>query len=138
MGEGERHCWPTLLANEGGLSEISKFTTEGSAGHEGETGTSTKGGGMLITRVWAMPSKWTFTIPPIRDLLKNYGVGSGWIDPFCGQASPAEYRNDLNPDNTHAQYHLEALDFCHLKNWDIVGALFDPPYSASQVALSYK
>ena len=46
---------------------------------------------MKITRVWAMPSKDTFTIKPIAELLKRY-VGSGlcWIDPFAGENSPAQ------------------------------------------------
>lgn len=85
-----------------------------------------------------MPSKWTFQIPPIAELLKRYEVGAGWIDPFCGMHSPAEYRNDLNPANTHAQYHLEAIEFLTLKDWDIQGALFDPPYSLTQVSRSYQ
>lgn len=33
-----------------------------------------------------MPSRWTFTIPPIADLLAKYvGDGKGWIDPFAGE-----------------------------------------------------
>lgn len=92
---------------------------------------------LKITRKWAMPSKWTFEIKPIKELLDKYNVGAGWIDPFCGITSPAEFRNDLNPQNNHAQYHLEALDFLMLKNWNIDGALFDPPYSLTQVSRSY-
>lgn len=84
-----------------------------------------------------MPSKWTFQVKPIKDLLKKYNVGDGWIDPFCGELSPAEYRNDLNPNNTHAQYNMEALDFLLVKNWNISGAIFDPPYSLTQVSRSY-
>lgn len=90
-----------------------------------------------MTRIWAMPSKWTFECKPIKELLIRYGVGAGWIDPFCGQNSPAEFRNDLNPNNNHAQYHLEALDFLLLKEWKINGAIFDPPYSLTQVSRSY-
>lgn len=92
---------------------------------------------MIIKRVWSMPSRWTFEIKPIKELLERYNVGLGWIDPFCGQSSPAEYRNDLNPKNAHAQYHMEALDFLLLKKWDISGAVFDPPYSLTQVSRSY-
>jgi hypothetical protein len=92
---------------------------------------------MIINRVWAMPSKWTFEIKPIKELLARYNVGVKWIDPFCGQMSCAEYRNDLNPNNTNAQYHMEALDFLNLKDWDISGAVFDPPYSLTQVSRSY-
>ena len=90
-----------------------------------------------LTRVWCMPSKWTFHVKPIKDLLKRYDVGLGWIDPFCGELSPAEYRNDLNPNNSHAHHHLEALEFLLLKHWEIAGAIFDPPYSLTQVSRSY-
>jgi hypothetical protein len=92
---------------------------------------------MKIERVWSMPSKWTFEVKPIGELLKKYEVGQGWIDPFCGQFSPAEYKNDLNPRNEMANYHLEAIDFLNLKDWSIKGALFDPPYSLTQVSKSY-
>jgi hypothetical protein len=93
---------------------------------------------MKINREWSMPSKWTFKIKPIKELLQRYNVGVGWIDPFCGECSSAEFRNDLNPKNSHAEYHLEALDFLTLKDWKIVGAVFDPPYSITQVARSYQ
>ena len=82
---------------------------------------------MKMKRVWAMPSKWTFEIPPIKALLDREGVGIGWIDPFCGKNSPAEFRNDLDPENTHAQSHLEALDYLESESWRICGAVFDPP-----------
>lgn len=92
---------------------------------------------MKIERIWAMPSKWTFQIKPVRELLQRYAVGAAWIDPFCGCCSPAEYRNDLNPRNEHAQYHMEAIDFLTSRHWAIRGALFDPPYSLTQVSRSY-
>ena len=57
---------------------------------------------MKIERKWAMPSAWTFTIKPIAELLKeeidlNKEI---WLDPFAGNNSPAQYRNDLN-ENTN-------------------------------------
>ena len=85
-----------------------------------------------------MPSKWTFECKPIASLLEKYEVGLGWIDPFCGKTSQAEFRNDLNPENSHANYHMEAFDFLNLQDWQIQGALFDPPYSLTQVSKSYK
>lgn len=85
-----------------------------------------------------MPSKWTFEIPSIQRLLSRYNVGKGWIDPFCGHCSPAEFKNDLNPENLHAQHHMEAIDFLYVNEWDIKGALFDPPYSLTQVSRSYE
>jgi len=72
-----------------------------------------------ISRIWSMPNKWTFKIKPIKELLRKYNVGQGWIDPFCGFNSPAEYKNDLNPNNKFAQYNLEALEFLNLKKWHI-------------------
>lgn len=66
---------------------------------------------MRFNRVWAMPSKWTFTIQPIRELIYKYvGDGKGWIDPFAGENSPAEITNDLNP-NRPAKYHMKADEF---------------------------
>ena len=94
---------------------------------------------MRIIRVRARPSRWTFTIPCIAALLTAYvGTGQGWIDPFAGRYSPAEFTNDLNPDNP-AIYHLEAVDFVNsLTNPGLYsGILFDPPYSYRQISESY-
>jgi len=89
-----------------------------------------------FTRVWAMPSKWTFTIKPIKDLLRRYEVGQGWIDPFAGENSPAEITNDLNPERP-TQYHLHAKDFSEMLTGLYAGVLFDPPYSLRQVKECY-
>ena len=70
---------------------------------------------MKIQRIWSMPNKWTFTIKPIKELLERE-VGGGmmmnglWCDPFCGQNSPAQITNDLNPKNK-ADFHLVRLQF---------------------------
>ena len=92
---------------------------------------------MLINRVWAMPNKWTFKIKPIRELLDRHNIGKDWIDPFCGESNLCEIRNDLNPDNKNAQYHLEALDFVNMLDGKYTGVVFDPPYSLTQVGRSY-
>lgn len=92
---------------------------------------------MIINRVWAMPNKWTFQIPPIRDLVARYvGDGKGWIDPFAGMTSPAEFTNDLNPEMP-AKFHLDALDFLKQLQGQYKGVLFDPPYSYRQVQECY-
>ncbi len=92
---------------------------------------------MIITRKWAMPNKWTFQIPPIRELLNKYvGDGVGWIDPFCGNSVLAEYRNDLNPES-HCKSHVLADIFCCSQNILFEGVLFDPPYSGRQVKECY-
>jgi hypothetical protein len=95
---------------------------------------------MTITRLWAMPSRDTFKIKPIQELLDKYvpGDGLGWIDPFAGNNSPAGITNDLNP-NTLAQSHLDACEFLKkLEFWIYDGALLDPPYSPRQVSECYK
>ncbi len=93
---------------------------------------------MKISRVWAMPNKWTFTIKPIKELLARYvGDGIGWIDPFAGQHSPAEITNDINPDRP-TKFHLDSLDFCKMLNGNYKGILFDPPYSNRQISEHYK
>lgn len=98
-----------------------------------------------IERVWAMPSKDTFTIKPIAELLERYDVAGkwvdGWVDPFAGEYSPAKLRNDHNPAVFHVEDHQEALDFVkELKNKGYLfdGALFDPPYSYRQVSEHYR
>lgn len=92
---------------------------------------------MRIERLWAMPSKWTFQIKPIKELLSRYLVGNVWADPFAGQSSLAQYRNDLNPNNNQP-FCKEALDFMQSIPENILdGVLFDPPYSLTQVSRSY-
>jgi len=92
---------------------------------------------LIINRVWAMPNKWTFIIKPIVELLARYvGNGKGWIDPFAGMYSPAEYTNDLNPERD-TLYHSDALEFLAGLSGEYNGVLLDPPYSISQVKECY-
>jgi hypothetical protein len=93
---------------------------------------------MKIQRIWAMPSKWTFQIPPIKDvLLRHVGNGVGWADPFAGENSPAEFTNDLNP-NRPTKFHMDALDFLKQQPSNALnGVLFDPPYSFTQAKECY-
>jgi len=93
---------------------------------------------MLINRVWAMPNKWTFKIKPIRELLERYNVGKNWADPFCGMSTLAEFRNDLNLENTNALYHLESLEFAYILPNELDGVVFDPPYSLYNIMKNYK
>lgn len=91
-------------------------------------------------RIWAMPSKWTFQVKPLLDLVLRYKEdGKTWIDPFAGFYSPAEITNDLNP-NAPTMFHLDASDLINKLNRCIGvvdGAIFDPPYSLTQVSRSY-
>ena len=94
---------------------------------------------MKITRIWAMPNKWTFTIKPIRELLAEEIDSSGhWIDPFAGKNSPADTTNDLNPEMP-ASCHKDALEFLRrLSSRAYSGVLFDPPYSITQAKQCYE
>jgi hypothetical protein len=93
---------------------------------------------LIISRAWAMPNAFTFTIEPIAQLLKKYvGDGKGWVDPFAGETSPAEITNDLNPERP-TKYHLDAFEFAKIVEPERDGVLFDPPYSAHQVVEMYE
>jgi len=93
---------------------------------------------MEIQRIWAMPNKWTFTIKPIKLLLKEEVTGGLWADPFAGKNSPAEMTNDLR-ENMPAVYHLDALIFLkQIKSNTLDGVLFDPPYSITQAKSCYE
>jgi len=90
---------------------------------------------MKIERIWAMPSAWTFSIKPIRELLEEEVTGGIWCDPFCGQngSKYAQVTNDL------AQGGIDAVEFLKLQpDESFDGILLDPPYSLRQVSEHYK
>lgn len=92
---------------------------------------------MDISRVWAMPNKFTFSIPPIYDIIRKYANGI-IIDPFAANNSIATHTNDIDP-NTKAQHHMDALEFLRtFHECSVDTVLYDPPYSPRQVAESYK
>ena len=96
-----------------------------------------RGDGMIIDRVWAMPNKNTFSIPPIEHLIEKYLAGYS-IDPFANSNKLAKVTNDLDPQ-FNTDYHLDALYF--LKKFadeSVDTVLYDPPFSPRQVAESYK
>jgi hypothetical protein len=93
---------------------------------------------MKIERQWAMPSAQTFKIKPIAELLKEE-INTNkeiWLDPFSGNNSPAQYRNDLN-DESNAQDHEDAIEWLK-KHQTADGILLDPPYSKRQISEHYK
>ena len=92
---------------------------------------------MQISRVWAMPNRHTFSIPPIRDLVQKYVSGKS-IDPFANTCRIAEVTNDIDPE-CGADFQMDALDF--LKSFpdaSVDTVLYDPPYSPRQVSESYR
>jgi hypothetical protein len=93
---------------------------------------------MRIERVFAIPSKWTFAIPPIAKLIREEMADTRpWADPFAGMTSPAHIRNDINSDMP-TEYHLDAIDFLdQLEDHSVAGVLFDPPYSVEMARRLY-
>lgn len=86
---------------------------------------------MRFERYWAMPNKWTFTIPPIKKLLKEEISGVG-VDPFAGENSPAQVTNDIEFDKK-TTFHEDALTFLsYLTANTFDYCLYDPPYSITQ------
>ena len=96
---------------------------------------------MKFSRVWFMPNRNTFDIPPIRAFVLEYlekSVVS--VDPFAGNSHLARYTNDLNP-STSASHHMDAEEFLkYLKGSGVAAdlVLFDPPYSPRQISETYK
>jgi hypothetical protein len=84
-----------------------------------------------------MPNSNTFSIQPIRDLIKRYRRGVV-VDPFANTNKLATITNDLNPEYD-TTYHMDATDFLSMLDENSVDVvLYDPPYSPRQVAECYK
>lgn len=94
---------------------------------------------LVFDRKFAMPSKHTFTIKPIKELLaEEVGLNNiGWADPFAGWNSPAFYANDLDPA-APTNWHMKAEEFATVAPDELEGVLFDPPYSPRQISEMYK
>lgn len=96
---------------------------------------------MTITRKWTMPDSNTFSMPPVKELIKNMiKEGIFIVDPFVRNSPFKELclSNDIDK-NIKADFHLDALEFlkCIEDNKaDMI--LFDPPYSPRQVSECYK
>ena len=91
-----------------------------------------------IERIWSMPNKNTFEIPPISKLIKEeVDLKNTWIDPFANRNKIASITNDLNKE-FDTDFHLDALEFLkQFKKDSIDGVLYDPPYSPRQVSECY-
>ena len=87
-------------------------------------------------RKWSMPSRWTFTISPIKKLLLEE-VSGLTADPFAGMNSPAHEQNDIEitVGNRDAD-HKDALTWLKGKRTGIYDTvLYDPPYSITQARM---
>ena len=94
---------------------------------------------MKFSRKWAMPSKNTFDIKPIKKFILNYTNPELIIlDPFANKNKIGTITNDLDPQ-FKTTYNLDALEFLKLmpnNSADLI--LYDPPYSPRQVSECYK
>jgi hypothetical protein len=94
---------------------------------------------MIINRCWEMPNKFTFKMKCVQELIVRYAKnGKGWIDPFCGEHSTAEWKNDANPDIVAISHNDGLLYLKSLFRDAFDGAFFDPPYSPEQCLRLYK
>ncbi len=90
---------------------------------------------VIFSRAFAMPSKHTFRIKPIADLLARYPADPmKTIDPFCGESTLAYYRNDVAE---HKMLANDFLDWCIAIRLSADLVLFDPPYSSTQIKRAY-
>lgn len=96
---------------------------------------------LQFSRVWAMPSKDTFSVRPIGDFVRKYLAKSTVsVDPFSRNNSWTTHTNDINP-STSAQHHMDAVAFMQMlasqgAKADLV--ILDPPYSPRQISECYK
>lgn len=96
---------------------------------------------IVFSRMFAMPSGDTFSIPTIMEFVRRWSIGKvESVDPFARNSRVAIYRNDLNP-KTNAEHHMPADEFLlHLNRVGVVSDLIilDPPYSPRQISELYK
>lgn len=88
-----------------------------------------------IERIWAMPSAWTFSIKPIKELLEEEVKEGLWCDPYCGKNGNlyAQHTNDLSQGGIDGVEYLKQFPDNFFD-----GVLLDPPYSLRQVSEHYK
>lgn len=98
---------------------------------------------MIFNRVYAQPSKNTFTIKPIMELLLRYVNGNKiWLDPFANGSNlgTAVITNDLN-SKYNTEYNLDFREFfkeIRKEKIEPFGILVDPPFSTEQAKRSYE
>lgn len=92
---------------------------------------------VVFNRVWSMPSKNTFELKPVKELIEKYIYGMS-VDPFANKSKIATITNDLNPEY-NTDFCMDALDFLKTLKDDSVDFMFyDPPFSPRQVSECYK
>jgi hypothetical protein len=90
-----------------------------------------------FNREWAMPSKNTFEIKPIKKFIEENITGEVILNPFANR-SKYGITNDLDTEQD-TDFHLDALDFLQQYEDNSVDfILYDPPFSPRQVSECYK
>lgn len=85
-------------------------------------------------------NKYTFKIKPIREWVEQ-NVEGKVLNLFCGitKLNCNEIRNDLDEENTTADYHMDALKFVEeWKGEKFDTVLLDPPYAIRKSMEMYK
>lgn len=91
---------------------------------------------MIVSVSWAMPSRWTFEIKPVREFLDRWLSDCHIIvDPFAGRSKRGTLRNDLGHGGIDAEEWCRSLLAEYAGKADAV--LFDPPYSPRQISECY-
>lgn len=93
---------------------------------------------MIVDKTWCMPSKATFSIKPIREIVERVCKGKRKIvDPFANSSKYGTITNDLNPA-FDTMYHMDALAFLRVLDDEVADVvLYDPPYSVAQAKICY-
>lgn len=96
-----------------------------------------RGLSIKFERRWCMPSKWTFSIDTVAEILDEE-VSGFTVDPFSGNSKIGNMRNDLNP-KSNATHHMDALVFLKgLKDKIADTILYDGIYSPYQQKREYQ
>lgn len=112
--------------------------------------TATAGAAVRFSTAWAMPSRWTFTMPPVAAFLERHispqrirelrwrsdnRHDTAIVDPFCGQSIIATHRNDLALGGVDAEEFVRGLIAEGVRAQVVI---FDPPYSPRQISECYE
>lgn len=85
-----------------------------------------------------MPNRNTFSIPAIREIIRDYWIEGVSIDPFANAARLATITNDIDPQYD-TDYHMDATDFLtQFSDGSVDLVLYDPPFSSRQVSECYR
>jgi hypothetical protein len=95
-----------------------------------------------FSRCFAMPNAETFSVKPIGEFVQRFLADAKVsVDPFARNRDWATYTNDINPAYVRAVSSGTPRSFLaslRAKGVVVDLALFDPPYSARQIAEHYK